>query len=665
MTREELLNQELQQLKKKVRQLETQLVLSKNASAIQNIIETHCSVSITDASGVIIYVNNRFCQQYGYSQAELLGATHQIIRSGQHSPDFYRHLWQTISGGESWHGVIKNQARDSSYYWVDMTITPVMAADGQICRYIAISNDLTGYYNSQIQVQELLEESRDTNEEMKASEEELRQTLEHVIEVNDKIRESEEKYRLISESMSDLVCLLNLDGNYTYVSQSVHQLLGYLPEEMIQKRAHWLVHPDEQELATTFLSSAFRDQIRQPYIQLRKRHRDGHYIWFEMIAKPILDAGGQVVSVHTTCRNVAARKKAEQERDNFFNHSLDLMAIARLDGEILRFNHSWQEALGFREEEVQGKSFFDFLHPGDLENTRRFFREETGSGRTVLQTESAYRCKNNSYKWLSWNFIVFADEGVMYGFARDITERKIAEEALKNALEELKQRNVELDHYVYKVSHDLRSPLCSIKGLLSLSYDEPDLKTVLLYNRMIEERITRSDEFIMSILNHSKMLNSGLNISLIDFNKILTKGFEDQQYVQHFNRIHRQVEISQKTPFYGDAFRISVILRNFISNAVKFQNLSSPESFVRFKIEADGNMALIVITDNGIGIEQEHLPKIFEMFYRATEKAEGSGLGLYIVKQAIDRIGGLISINSRPGQGTEIVVSLPNMPPAG
>jgi signal transduction histidine kinase len=253
----------------------------------------------------------------------------------------------------------------------------------------------------------------------------------------------------------------------------------------------------------------------------------------------------------------------------------------------------------------------------------------------------------------------------MYGFARDITERKLAEEALKNTLEELQQRNQELDHYVYKVSHDLRSPLCSIKGLLNLAEYETDAAAILVYNRMIGEQINRSDEFIQSILNHSKMLNSADNREAIDFEAVLRQGFEDMQYVKGYARLQRRVRLDQQVPFYGDPFRISLILRNFISNAIKYQNPEAETSYVQFAIAVDAHQARITITDNGIGVEEGFVPHLFDMFFRATEKAEGSGLGLYIVKQAIQRIGGFIAVTSQFGAGTEFVITLPNGSPAG
>ncbi len=660
-TQEDSLKQEINQLKLQVRQLQTQLLSAEAAVKIKKGVEQHAVVSITDPNGVIVYVNNRLCELSGYSRTELLGSTHRLLRSDEHDDAFYADLWQTIVRGDNWRGVMKNRARDGSCFWVEMSITPILLPSGQVHQYVAISNDMTRFKITQSRVQELLEDARDTNEELKASEEELRQTLEHVIEVNDKVRESEEKYRLISESMSDLVCLQDLRGYYTYVSLSAYALLGYDPKEMVRGKAHQRVHPDDAEKVRLFVQAACEGRTDGlPYIHLRKKHRDGHYVWFEMIAKPIRDEEGRTVSIHTTCRDISRRKAAEQERDNFFNHSLDLMVIARLDGRMLRFNHSWQQTLGFAEAELAGTSLFDFVHPRDLDDTVAFFRDEIAGGQSVIRTENRYRCRDGSYKWLSWNFVVFAAEGVMYGFARDITERKLAEEALKNTLEELQLRNQELDHYVYKVSHDLRSPLCSIKGLLNLAEYETDAAAILVYNRMIGDQINRSDEFIQSILNHSKMLNSADNRQEIDFAAVIRQGFDDLQYTKGYARLHRQVGVVQQAPFYGDPFRISLILRNFISNAIKYQNPDAESSYVHFAVAIDAQEARITITDNGIGVEARFVPQLFDMFFRATETAEGSGLGLYIVKQAVQRIGGFIAVTSQLGVGTEFVITLPN-----
>jgi signal transduction histidine kinase len=128
----------------------------------------------------------------------------------------------------------------------------------------------------------------------------------------------------------------------------------------------------------------------------------------------------------------------------------------------------------------------------------------------------------------------------------------------------------------------------------------------------------------------------------------------------HSDRLQVQITIQRSAEFWSDAFRIDIILKNFISNAIKYMNLVQEENFVQFNISITQKEGIIQISDNGLGIDKQYQPKIFDMFFRATEKSDGSGLGLYIVKQAIETLGGNISVESKPGKGTIFRILLPN-----
>jgi signal transduction histidine kinase len=249
----------------------------------------------------------------------------------------------------------------------------------------------------------------------------------------------------------------------------------------------------------------------------------------------------------------------------------------------------------------------------------------------------------------------------MYGFARDITEKKQREEVLKNTLHELQVRNHELDNYVYKVSHDLRAPLCSVRGLIDLVKMEKEMTTVQHYVSLIENRINKSDQFILSIINHSKILNSQPQLQLINFEKIIEDGFEELKYIPNTLRIQKKITYHNHSPFYNDELRVSILLKNFISNSIKYLNPKIEPNFLNFTISTDSSKASLKIEDNGIGIEKELIPKMFDMFFRGTQLSEGSGMGLYIVKQTIEKMGGSVSVESEPGRGTTFMLILPNL----
>jgi PAS domain S-box-containing protein len=631
------------------------------ASELYNALNDHSVIAITNKEGILTYVNNKFCLISQYSSEELIGNTHRINKSDYHPDSYFAGMWQTITKGEIWEGEIKNRAKHGSYYWVQTVIVPLVDKNGEPEYYLSIHTDTTASKTGEETIKQLLTESQETNEELKASEEELRQTLEHAVAVSNKIAESEKMYRLISESMRDMICLHDLDGRYTYISPSVKTLLGYQVEELLGTNPYDLFHPDDIMRITYQSHQNALNGNQDNYIQYRIRRKSGEYIWFETLTQPILNEYGHTTHLHTASRDITRRKQAEDQRDNFFNYSLELMIISDLEGRILRVNNSWESTFGFSDAELQGQSLLNFLHADDFESTCQAKQREQETGQPTVGFENRYRCKDGTYKWLSWNSITFVKDGVMYGFARDVTEKKQREEVLKSTLEELQVRNHELDNYVYKVSHDLRAPLCSIKGLIDLVKMEKNVDSIYQYVGLIENRINKSDQFILSIINHSKILNSLPQVQHIHFEKIIEDSFEELKYIPNTSRIQMHIDNQGSSPFYNDELRVSILLKNFISNSIKYLNAMRADNYLKFTIITDTEKVNLRIEDNGIGIEQELIPKMFDMFFRGTQLSEGSGMGLYIVKQTVEKMGGTIAVESETGKGTVFSLTLPNL----
>jgi signal transduction histidine kinase len=240
----------------------------------------------------------------------------------------------------------------------------------------------------------------------------------------------------------------------------------------------------------------------------------------------------------------------------------------------------------------------------------------------------------------------------IYGVYVNITDRK-------NVEEELKIRNAELDNFVYKVSHDLRAPLSSVLGLVNLARLPGNTDNPMDYIDIIGEKVAALDHFIGDVLSHSKNLKMEVNIGKVDLAKIIDNTFTELSYLDGAIDMKRMIKI-EGIEFYSDQWRISEIFRNLTSNAIKYRQLISNTPEVMIKIHVDHLRADISFSDNGIGIEEKNLTRIFEMFYRATEQSDGSGIGLYIVKNAVEKLGGQISVASKPLQGTRFSIILPN-----
>jgi signal transduction histidine kinase len=146
----------------------------------------------------------------------------------------------------------------------------------------------------------------------------------------------------------------------------------------------------------------------------------------------------------------------------------------------------------------------------------------------------------------------------------------------------------------------------------------------------------------------------------IDFKELVEEIRSNHKFMEGANRLKLQIEIQQKAIFISDKKRINVILNNLISNAIKYKDVSKEESFVTIFVECDNENAIITIEDNGIGIAEDKQGRVFEMFYRATKLSTGSGLGMYIVKETLEKLAGTITLKSKENKGTKFIIQFPN-----
>ncbi len=243
-------------------------------------------------------------------------------------------------------------------------------------------------------------------------------------------------------------------------------------------------------------------------------------------------------------------------------------------------------------------------------------------------------------------------------------ERRLAVESLRKQNDELVKINKELDSLVYSASHDLRAPLKSVLGLVQLV--EMDVKNndydhIHDYMLKMIYSIQKLDRTIRDIIEYSKNARSEFNYEKIDFTKLINEIFDDLKYMDGMNGIEKEIIMEKTLPFVTDLTRLGVILKNILSNAIKYRDSGKSKQLVSIKISITEEFASIRVEDNGIGIDQAYLNKIFDMFYRATEKSDGSGLGLYIAKEVAEKLKGRISVKAEQGKGTAFTIEVPNL----
>jgi len=228
---------------------------------------------------------------------------------------------------------------------------------------------------------------------------------------------------------------------------------------------------------------------------------------------------------------------------------------------------------------------------------------------------------------------------------------------LRNKVKELEKTNDELNRFIYSISHELRAPLVSVIGIVNLVKMEGLYHSSGEYWELIESCSNKLDYYIQKTLQYYKNNKNISDLSEIDFKKLIDEIIDLYSYTDKDTKFN--LNISQPVPFVGDSFRIEVILGNLVSNAIKYQKDSSHQKVVDINIEVTTYKVDISITDNGLGILNEHLEKIFTQFFK-TKNNKGSGLGLFIVKEALNKIDGKISVRSSLNQGTTFKITIPN-----
>jgi two-component system, sensor histidine kinase len=260
---------------------------------------------------------------------------------------------------------------------------------------------------------------------------------------------------------------------------------------------------------------------------------------------------------------------------------------------------------------------------------------------------------------------IFLGASLLFVFAaltaRVISDLKIAESNLQTRNEELDQTNKELDRFVYSVSHDLSAPLKSILGLVNISRLNPEPRETFDYLNRIESSVVKLEAFISEILDYSRNKRQDIVVEQIKLQELCAEILENLKYSPDFSKIHVDLSELKLPEIRQDKARLKIILNNLLTNAVKFQKrLEGHRPFIKISSEKEGQDVLIKIEDNGEGIRPELQTRIFDMFYRANDHSYGSGLGLYIAKEAANRIHGNISVNSEFGKGSTFIVELKN-----
>jgi PAS domain S-box-containing protein len=337
-------------------------------------------------------------------------------------------------------------------------------------------------------------------------------------------------------------------------------------------------------------------------------------------------------------------------------HTTNSVIITDKNYKIEWVNEAHLNQTGYSFDEVKGKNPKMFQYEKTDVKARRRIRKKLEQ-LEVVNEEIQNISKQGTEYWLSLNIVPIFKDNEHQGFIAvqtDITNIKNSEEKIKNKNRELEKINHELDNFVYSISHDLRSPLLSLRGIFNMLQAREELSpnsTKLL--NMACGSVDRLDGTILEILDYSKNSRQELKPQEFELAKLINNITNDLKH--SCPNIRFELNITGNKTVYCDQSRMNIIFKNLIGNSVKYSR-PIEDAYVKIDIINFPNELKATITDNGIGIKPEHKEKIFDMFFRGTSKGIGTGLGLYLCKEVVKKMGGKISFESNLNVGTAFTV---------
>ncbi len=491
-------------------------------------------------------------------------------------------------------------------------------------------------------------------------------------------QENKLKFQIFSDYTYDWEYWRNPDGSFVHISPSCERYTGYTAEEFYNQPELLvdIVHPDNRE--------DFRHHLDS--LELEGRHssdfriitKNGEERWIAHACQPIFDDKGNSLGRRGSNRDITLRKQLESElkleRDSLRSY-FDLVGVMIIaldhNGNVTKINKFGGRLLGYPEEEIVGKNWFDnFVPATERAAVKKMFQEVmAGNLEGVGAFDNPIVTKDGQQRMISWrNTYVTGQNGEIVqtlSSGLDITKRQKEEAELekhRDRLEEMvKQRTAELEAFTYSVSHDLRAPLRSIDGFSQVVIEDysADLdKKALDYLRKVRLATERMALMIDDLLLLSRATQAEVAKSKVDVTELAEEAVQSLR--QNDPARKAEIKIQKRMTVWTDPVLIRIVLDNLLSNSWKFTSVRKVTKIELGWSQAE-NEVLFQVHDNGVGFDARYADKLFTPFQRLHSQDEfpGTGIGLATVARVIHRLGGRVWAEAETGKGATFGFSVP------
>ncbi len=480
-------------------------------------------------------------------------------------------------------------------------------------------------------------------------------------------KETADYKKALNQSL--IVSITDKNGDFTFANSNFCNISKFDVEELTGKSQDIIY----SEHHTNDFVNAIQNTISTGKVwrgEVKHKSKEGNFYWVDSAIVPFLDDLGKPYQYLTISIDVTERKLADEallanelKFRSMIEHNEDMISMFDAQGNFTYVSPAILKEFNFTFEECLTLNSMQIIHPEDQPMMASFLSE-------VMHVQAIpFKCpifrirkKDGTNVWVEGTLTnLLKNDGVKAIVAnfKDITKRREYEEQLKSRNSELMKSNMELDKFVYSVSHDLRAPLSSMLGVIGISEEETKEPETKEHLGMLKASIKKLDLSISDILDYSRNSRMEVNKEKIDLRELLLEITNNLKY-QSKNKVEIKVDLNEAFPFISDKNRVNIILNNLISNAINYQDPKNTDPLVNVKIDMSDTETNIVVKDNGIGINKDLQEKIFEMFFRGSENSDGSGLGLYIVKESVEKLNGKIEVKSAPGKGSEFCILIPH-----
>jgi PAS domain S-box-containing protein len=504
-----------------------------------------------------------------------------------------------------------------------------------------------------------------------------RRKSERIQDQINKISKSElelKKLSMIATKTRNGVVISDAQGRIEWVNAAFTTITGYEFDEVIGlKPKDFLQRPDvDQDAQAQIREALWKNESIEVTIQ--NFTKSGSTYFNNLQITPILDDKGALANFIAIQRDITKEKRFQEDLMHV-NSKFELITrkanIGIWEWDALTYQATWNDVL---------RAQYGLNDGDETRNFAMLWREAIHPDDNNFAIESSDRLINglSEFEELEYRIIRRTDDAVrilscltiaerdsngqlqrLIGSSTDVTDLRNWQSDIIGKNEELKKINSELDNFVYRVSHDLRSPLLAIKGLFSLIFGSKKLDAEILeYLNLAEGSVNRLDETIQEILEYSRNSRLAIQYEEFDVLDIVNEVYTDLRFSSEKD-LEFKIVADCSTLIFSDKTRIKVLFKNLLGNAFKYRKKNIENPYVHFTMNRDADTIYFEISDNGEGISKLSLSKVFDMFYRGTTTSVGTGLGLYICKEVVSNLNGTIQAESEQGVGTTMLVSLP------